>query len=121
MKVIFSKTLIKKEKIEGRKTEIAKAYSKNIFRRIKGENLPKDSELIKIYTTSIQGAGRLVFLVNVKTKDGFFLFYRSKNDEIGKNISIKNSRFKMGLKKYLLILKGDIQNRNYEVIETEAD
>ncbi|HCW32047.1 MAG: hypothetical protein UT55_C0020G0001 [Candidatus Peregrinibacteria bacterium GW2011_GWE2_39_6] len=104
MKVIVSNKLAKKEQIQKEKIEIIQAYAKGIF--------------TKIYTTTIRGgAGRIVFLVDAKSNDGFFLFFRSKNDPIGKNITIKNLKFKNQLHKYLQILKDDIVARNYEVFE----
>ncbi|MDP4007571.1 MAG: hypothetical protein Q8P68_00080 [Candidatus Peregrinibacteria bacterium] len=115
MKVVFSKTLLKKENVEKHKEKIVKAYAKGIFTIIKGKDLPRDSQLVKIYTTTISGVGRLVFLIQTKTDDGFFLFFRSKNDEIGQNISIKNPKFRSQLRKYLQILKEDIKKKNYEV------
>jgi hypothetical protein len=117
MKIIFSRRLSKKEKIGSFKKKIVEAYAKGISVQIKGSQLPKSSSLIKIYTTTIQGVGRLVFLVNMKSGDAFFLFYRTKNDEIGKNISIKNAKFKIQLHKYLRILKEDLELKNYEVFE----
>lgn len=119
MKVIFSKTLSKKENIEKYKEKIVKAYAKGIFTVIKGEDLPKDSKLAKIYTTTINGVGRLVFLVQTKTSDGFFLFFRTKNDPIGQNITIKNPQFRTQLGKYLQILKEDIQEKNYEAYNVD--
>lgn len=117
MKVIFSHSLSKKEKIEHAKKQIIEAYAKGIFTQIKGDKLPPNSSLIKIYTTTIRGAGRLVFLVDMKSTDGFFLFFRTKNDEIGRNITIKNSKFKTQLHKYLEILKSDLREKNYEAFE----
>ncbi len=118
MKIIFAKSILKKENINNQeKNLICKAFGKGIFDIIKGENLPSNSELIKIYMTTVLGARRVVFLVDVVTKDGFFLFYRSKNDLIGENISIKNKIFKETLKKYLHLLKFDLENREYELVE----
>jgi hypothetical protein len=117
MKVVFSHTLSKKEKILPIKKQIIEAYAKGIFTQIKGDKLPPHSSLIKIYTTTIRGAGRLVFLVEIKSMDGFFLFFRTKNDEIGRNITIKNSKFKTQLHKYLELLKSDLCEKNYEVFE----
>lgn len=121
MKIIFSKSIAKKEQIHEReKNFLAKAYAKGIFTVIKGESLPKNSRLAKFYLTTRQGAYRALFLVDMFSGDGFFLFYRSKNDKIGKNITIQNENFKQALWKYLLILKQDIQVKNYEVFEASS-
>ncbi|EKD93369.1 MAG: hypothetical protein ACD_28C00161G0002 [uncultured bacterium] len=117
MKVIFSHTLSKKEKIANVKKQIIEAYAKGIFTQIKGDKLPPHSSLIKIYTTTIRGAGRLVFLVDIKSTDGFFLFFRTKNDEIGRNITIKNAKSRTQLHRYLELLKADLREKNYEVFE----
>jgi hypothetical protein len=53
--------------------------------------------LIKVYATSKTGAKRIVFLLETATTDRFFLFYRDKDDEIGKNVTIKNPLFKKTL------------------------
>ena len=95
------KTLLKKEKVERYKEKIVKEYAKGIFTLIKGEDLPRDSQLAKIYTTTISGVGRPVFFIQTETGDGFFLFFRSKNDGLGQNISIKNPKSRSQLRKYL--------------------
>ena len=118
MKIIFSKKISKKEKIKD-KRDIIKAYTKGIFVFIKGENLPRNSKLIKLYITSIKGAQRAVFLVDNLTGDGFFLFCRSKNDKIGKNIVIKNPLFKRELEKYLQLLEADIRINNLDLFEID--
>ena len=84
------------------------SYAEGIFVVIKGEALPKGSRLVKLYVTTVHGARRIVFLVDVGTHTGFFLFYRSKNDVVGKNISIKNPAFKKRLLQYLALLSADI-------------
>ncbi len=117
MKIIFSHKISRKEKIEGVHNEIIKAFSKGIFTRIKGFLLPKNSNLIKIYMTSVAGARRAVFMIDTQSKDCFFLFYRSKNDKIGQNISIKNPKFKSALTKYLNILYNDLRTKSYDILE----
>ncbi|HBB02665.1 MAG: hypothetical protein US89_C0005G0078 [Candidatus Peregrinibacteria bacterium GW2011_GWF2_38_29] len=115
MKIIFPRTASIKENIENDKIDIIKAVVKGIFVTIKGISLPKYSQLIKIYITTRKGARRTVFLVNMKDGDKFFLFYRSKNDEIGKNISVKNPKFKNELVKYLLMLEKDVDDNNLDI------
>lgn len=117
MKIIFPKTISKKENIENEKMEIIKAVLKGIFVVIKGISLPKYSNLIKIYTTTVAGARRIVFLADMSTGENVFLFYRSKNDEIGKNISVKNPKFKNELIKYLRILDKDIDANALEIFD----
>lgn len=94
---------------------ILSGFRGGIFTAIKGENLPKGSRLIKVYSTTVAGAHRIVFLVDVASNDAFFLFYRSKNDKIGKNISIQNQEFKKILHKYLALLDTDVDSGAIDV------
>lgn len=116
MNIVFAQRIAKKEKINSNDQYVlAKSFAKGVFADIKGEDLPKNSRLVKLYMTTVDGHSRAVFLIDVKSKDGFFLFYRSKNDPVGKNITIKNKLFKVALHKYLLILKEDILDKKYEM------
>lgn len=122
MKIVFARTIVKKEQItEVDITNITKAFFKGIFVKIKGEDLPRSSRLVKIYMTTLEGARRAVFLVDMESEDGFFLMYRSKNDEVGRNITIKNPKFKKLLWKYLRLLKEDIRDENYKVYRNSPD
>lgn len=87
---------------------ILSSYAAGIMVSIKGEALPKGSRLVKLYVTTIAGARRIVFLVDVATGTGFLLFYRGKNDTVGKNITIKNPVFRKRLLQYLDLLQLDI-------------
>lgn len=119
MKVIISHEIIRKEFKKNIANQdlkiILDSFKKGIFTSIKGENLPKDSKLIKVYATTVAGARRIVFLVDVQNGDAFFLFYRSKNDKIGENITIKNPRFKKSLYVYLDLLDKDLDLGNLDV------
>jgi hypothetical protein len=114
MAVIISHRVKKKEFKKGIIPEndlqkILDGFREGIFIVIKGENLPKGSRLIKVYSTTMTGARRIIYLVDVLSNDAFFLFYRSKNDKIGKNISINNPEFKKTLHKYLALLYADLE------------
>ena len=112
MAVIISHSIKRKEFKKGMtQTDlqmILHGFQEGIFTLIKGENLPKGSRLIKVFSTTVAGARRIVFLVDVAGNDAFFLFYRSKKDKIGKNISIQNQEFRKVLHKYLALLSADI-------------
>lgn len=115
MRIIFPRTLLMKEAIGQREKEwLLKAVSKGIYKIIKGSDLPGNSELRKLYMTTVIGPRRAVFIVNLHTKDLFFLFLRSKKDPIGQNITIKNPLFKKTLHAYLTILREDIRNKNFD-------
>jgi len=101
----FKKGIINKNDLQ----KILDGFSEGIFTVIKGEDLPKGSRLIKVYSTTVAGAKRIVYLVDVSNNDAFFLFYRGKNDKIGNNISINNPEFKKLLNTYLALLDGDIE------------
>lgn len=122
MKVIIAQSIRRKEfkrgviPVEDLQT-IVDGYAGGISIHIKGEHLPRASRLIKIYATTVRGARRIVFLVDVETQTGFFLFFRSKNDLIGKNISIKNPLFKKQLGTYLDLLSADIEAGNFMTYE----
>ena len=118
MKIVFSHKIIKKERLsENDIKEILKNVAKGLFTLIKGENLPARSRLAKIYSTTIKGAKRIVILIETISGDSFLLFYRSKKDKIGENITIKNSEFKKALEKHLVLLEEDIRNNNYLIFE----
>ena len=119
MAVIISHSIKRKEFKKGMAQtdlrNILRGFQEGIFTIIKGENLPKGSRLIKVYSTTVAGARRIVFLVDVANNEAFFLFYRSKNDKIGKNISIHNQEFKKVLHKYLALLDADIDSGAVDV------
>lgn len=115
MKVVFAHSICRKEFKRGvippaDLNIILEGYAAGISVTIKGESLPKASRLIKIYVTTVQGARRIVFLVDVETNTGFFLFYRNKNDELGKNINISHPAFKKRLHSYLDLLMKDVSS-----------
>jgi hypothetical protein len=121
MKLVISHRISKKEFKNGiPKVDfqiIVEALGKGIFKEIKGKNLPKASKLIKIYATTINGARRIVFLVDVLSGDAFFLLYRSKNDKIGSNITIQNPDFKKILLNYLDLLSIDLDYGDFDEYE----
>jgi hypothetical protein len=121
MKIIFSKKIKEKELWKNKDNNIINIlldyYKKGIFDNIKWKNLPANSRLIKIYTTSIYWEKRIVYMVDLVSKDAFFLFYRDKKDKIWENISIKNKYFKEKLDNYLNFLIEDIKNDNLDIYE----
>lgn len=118
MTVVIAHSIRKKEFKRGEITPddlgaILVGYAKGISVTIKGEGLPKASRLVKLYVTTVAGARRIVFLVDMESGTGFFLFYRGKNDAIGKNITIKNPAFQKRLLQYLDLLQADIATENF--------
>jgi hypothetical protein len=86
---------------------------------LKGEGLPKGTRLLKAYATSARGPRRIVFLLAVEEGDLFLLFYRGKNDEIGKNITLANPAFRRQLNRHLDLLLQDIAAGRTQVINTD--
>jgi len=124
MKVVITHTIKKKEfrkSTFGNKDLqiILKSFKKGIFDTIKGLQLPLNSRLIKVYATTVYGARRIVFLVDMESGDGFLLFYRDKKDRVGKNMTLQNQHFKIALLKYLILLQEDIANGEYDEYELE--
>ena len=76
--------------------------------------LPPCTRLIKAYATSKRGPTRIVYLLAVDDGDMFLLFYRGKNDPIGRNASIANPAFRSALEKYLALLEADIMDGKIE-------
>ena len=118
MSVVIAHSIRKKEFKRGKiptddLETILGSYAKGIVVPIKGEALPKGSRIVKLYVTTVGGARRIVFLVDVESGTGFFLFYRGKNDAIGKNITIKNPVFRKRLLQYLDLLQADISGGNF--------
>ena len=64
---------------------------------IAARGLPPHTQLIKAYATSKRGPKRIVYLLAVEDGDMFLLFYRGKNDAIGKNASMSNPAFRAAL------------------------
>ncbi len=115
--IVFAKTIVKKEKLTPSDIDvIIKSSQKGVFSKIKGKSIPSSSSLIKVYTTTIQGARRIVILLDEKSSVGHFLFFRTKDDPLGKNISIKNPTFKKLLQKYLLLWSKDMESNDYDII-----
>ncbi|HEY9249409.1 MAG TPA: hypothetical protein VIO38_09770 [Rariglobus sp.] len=85
---------------------------------ITSKGLPPKTRLLKGYATSSQGPRRIVYLLAVDDGTLFLLFYRSKNDVVGQNVSPKNPAFVRQLKKHLDLLLADLAAKNFDVIKT---
>ena len=62
----------------------------------------------------MHGPKRIVYLLAAEDGDMFLLFYRGKNDPVGRNVSIANPAFRSALDKYLMLLEADILDGNIE-------
>lgn len=87
---------------------------------ISGHGLPKGTRLLKAYATTKQGPRRILYLLVVQEKDLFVLFYRTKLDDVGANMSPKNSAFNNALAKHLDLLRDDMAADRIEEITPEA-
>lgn len=81
---------------------------------IAARGLPPHTHLIKAHATSKRGPKRIVYLLLVEGGDMFLLFYRGKNDPVGRNVSMANPAFRTALEKYLALLEADISGGNIE-------
>lgn len=70
-----------------------------------------------MYVTTIEGSRRLVLVLDEKINVGYFLFFRKKDNPIGKKISIKNPEFKKVLQQYLQFLDEDMEGDNFQIIQ----
>jgi hypothetical protein len=86
---------------------------------ISGHGLPKGTRLLKAYATTKQGPRRILYLLVVQEKDLFVLFYRTKQDDVGANMSPKNSAFNNALAKHLDLLRDDMAAARIEEITPE--
>ncbi len=117
-RVVFTHRLIKKEKLSQTDIDVViKSCKKGIFTPLKGVDIPSETSLIKIYVTTIQGARRIALLLDEEIGVAHFLFFRKKDDPIGKNMSIKNPVFKKTLKQYLQLWELDVKDDNFDIFE----
>lgn len=119
MELVLSKNILKRE-FGSRWTDkdlapVIGAFVKGLYQELGGFKLWPGHKLHKVYSTTDRGARRTVFMVDAKTGDGFFLFHRDKNDDIGKNVALGNPAFKKELNKYLGLLAEDIAAHNIEI------
>lgn len=95
MKIVFSEKISKKEKLTEKEVIwLIKAYQKGIFQFIKGEFLPKHSRLAKLYMTTVLGARRAVFLIDMNSRDAFFYFFDLKKTPSGQIFQSKTPSLK---------------------------
>lgn len=74
--------------------------------------------LKKIYLTSVGGAGRAVFLLQISSRKSVLVMIRAKNDKkIGANMTIDNPKFKKALDKNLDLILSDLVKGNFEEYE----
>ncbi len=121
MAIVISNAIEKKEFGKGKISENDKAVLKRTARLelaipIKGEGLPKGAKIVKAYGTSASGAKRVVYMLTSDNEDFMLLFYRDKDDAIGKNITIANPTFKKELVKHIDLLLADLEAGKYSVL-----
>ncbi len=88
---------------------------------IAGHGLPKGTRLLKAYATTKQGPRRILYLLVVQQRDLFVVFYRTKGDDVGANMSPRNSAFSSALTKHLDLLRDDLAAGRIEEITPETD
>ncbi len=88
---------------------------------IAGRGLPAGTKLLKAYATTKQGPRRILYLLLVREGDLFVLFYRTKDDVVGANMSPKNPSFNAALAKHLDLLHEDLASGKIEEIVRDPD
>ena len=88
---------------------------------IAGHGLPKGTRLLKSYATTKQGPRRILYLLVVQQRDLFVVFYRTKGDDVGANMSPRNPAFSSALTKHLDLLRDDLAAGRIEEITPETD
>lgn len=106
---------------EGEMTVLRRSAKVALATPIAGIALPRATKLLKAYATSPKGPRRVVYLLSVEGGDLFLLFYRGKNDPVGKNVTIKNPAFKTALVAHLRLLGEDIKSGCYDTVDLVGD
>jgi len=98
----------------------AKKASTGLGKTIKSSSKIPATCLKKIPLTSSKGAGRTVFLLQLKNKKTVLVMIRLKNDKkIGRNMTIQNPKFKKALNKNINLILKDLSKGNYEEFELD--
>ena len=72
--------------------------------------------MLNAYATSPRGAKRVVYLLVLDGGDLFLLFYRGKDDPLGRNVSLSNPAFRKALDTHLNLLEADIARGDIEPV-----
>lgn len=120
--LIVCKTIKKKELALTQRyfseATLIEAYEK--AKKHLGQNIPgsetKDTKLIKVYITSRNAPGRIIFLFFVKKDIYTPVILRTKTDKIGANMTIRNPLFEKLLETNLDSIFDDIRIGAYEKV-----
>ncbi len=88
-----------------------------------GENIKNSRKIVetvlkKIYLTTLGGAARVVFLIQIDAHSSVLVMTRQKNDKkIGSNMTVDNPKFKEVLDKNLDSILQDLKSGRYEAFE----
>ena len=83
---------------------------------IAAKGLPTGTRLLKAYATSPRRAKRVVYLLVIDGGDLFLLFYRGKDDPLGRNVSLSNPEFRKALDTHLNLLEEEIARGDIEPV-----
>ena len=83
---------------------------------IAAKGMTAGTKLLKAYATSPRGAKRVVYLLVLDGGDLFLLFYRGKDDPLGRNISLSYPAFRKALDTHLSLLEADIARGDIEPV-----
>lgn len=118
MAIIISNSILKKEFgkagiVNDDKAVLQRTARLELSTEIKGNGVPSGAKIVKAYGTSKSGAKRVVYMLTSDNNDFMLLFYRDKNDKIGKNITIANPEFKKAISKHIDLLIKDLLSGNF--------
>lgn len=125
MKLIITASIKKAEFEPLRKIfslEVIKIAAKKSLEGL-GENIKSSTRihrtiLKKVYLTSLGGAGRAIFLLEISSQKSVLVMIRLKNDKkIGANMTVKNPKFRKTLDKNLDLILADLKNGDFEEYE----
>ena len=96
----------------------AKKALRGIGKQIKSSAKIPKTRLQKLSLTSSGGAGRVIFLLETSSEISVLVILKNKKDKtIGRNMTIKNPRFKKMLERNIDLVLRDIIKKNYEEYE----
>jgi len=125
MRLVISKT-IREIELDPLKKQISFEELKDVARKsllglgdtIKSTQKIPGMVLKKMYLTTVGGAARSIFLLQLDKKATVFVMLRLKKDKrVGENMTVNNPEFTKALQRNLGVVLSDIDSKQFDVIE----